>query len=148
LNGFGKGIAGAVENGRGLNIACFSGFGDEGGQLGELGWLVAGLHNEGLDLCGRAATEHLPQLVAEWSVWESAIGHAQAELQPLMAEIKGSACAIQLPPPSPTTLFKAAGVASNHDHSRAANQHDSGIVGEGSTQGGAFVASGDAVLNR
>ncbi len=77
LNGFCKGIAGAVENGRGLNIACFSGGRDQGGQLGELGWLVVGLHNEGLDLCGCAATENLPQLVAERSVWESAIGHAQ-----------------------------------------------------------------------
>ena len=146
MNGFGKRSAGAVDNGRGLRMARLCGGGDDRGQLGQLGWLVIGLHNEGLDLCRCAAPQHLPQLVAQWSVRESAIGHAQAELQPLMAEVKGSPCSIQLPSPSATTLFKAAVVASNHDHSSAADQHDAGIAWKGSPQGGAFVASGDAVL--
>ena len=114
--------------------------------MGELGWLVIGLHNEGLDLCGCAATKDLPQLVAQWSVWESAIGHTQAELEPLMAEIKGSSCSIQLPSPTATTLFTPVVVASNHNHPCAADQHNAGIVGECSAQGCAFVASGDAVL--
>ena len=62
-----------------------------------------------------------------------------------MAEIKGSPCSIQLPSPSATTLFKPAVVASNHDHPRATDQHNAGIVGERSAQGCALIASGDAV---
>ena len=43
-------------------------------------------------------------------------------------------------------MFFAKGVASHHDHSRSADQHDSRFLGEGAAKGGAFIARGDAAI--
>lgn len=63
-----------------------------------------------------------------------------------MANVKGRATPIQLPAPAATTVLITVCIATEANHPGAADQGNSGLVGEGSMQRGAFIAGDQALL--